>query len=86
MLPGNQSRQLDGSRNFSFPHHNCTGEMKIISFINERPVIRKILEHFNLWADEPKQRPTPVRAGPEHPVRRKQRPPDGQLEQGVNGV
>ena len=37
------------------PH--CTGEMKIISFINERPVIRKILEYLNLWIEEPKQRP-----------------------------
>ncbi len=36
--------------------------MKIISFINERPVIRKILEHLNLWNDPRKQRPPP-RAG-----------------------
>ena len=28
------------------PHYNA--EMKIISFIKERPVIRKILEHLNL--------------------------------------
>jgi len=27
---------------------HCKGEMKIINFINERPVIRKILEHLNL--------------------------------------
>lgn len=61
------------------PH--CKGEMKIISFINERSVIRKILEHLNLWADEPKQRPPPVRAGPEHTVRRQQLPPDEQSVQ-----
>jgi len=56
------------------PH--CTGEMKIISFINERPLIRKILEHLNLWIEKPKQRPPPVRAGPENPVRSHRRSPD----------
>ena len=44
-----------------YPH--CKTEMKTISFINERPVIRKILEHLNLWNDPRKQRPPP-RAGP----------------------
>lgn len=43
---------------------HCTGEMKIISFINEEPVIRKILEHLSLWVEEPKQQLSPVRAGP----------------------
>ncbi len=28
---------------------NCGGEMKIINFITEPSVIRKILEHLNLW-------------------------------------
>jgi len=36
----------------------CTGEMKIISFINEQPVIRKILECLNLWVEEQKTAPT----------------------------
>ncbi len=40
--------------------------MKLISVINERPVIRKILEHLNLWNDPRKQRPPP-RAGPQLP-------------------
>lgn len=48
--------------------------MKIIIFINERPMIRKTLEQLNLWNDESKIRPPPVRAGPEHPVQKNQRP------------
>ncbi len=59
------------------PH--CTGEMKIVSFINEHPVIRKILVHLDLWVEEPKQRPPPVREGPGHSDRRQQRPPDERL-------
>jgi len=58
----------------------CKGEMKIISFINERPVIRKILEHLNLWVEQPKQRPPPPRAGPGPPGLSQQRPPDEQLD------
>jgi len=43
--------------------------MKIISFINEKPVIRKILEHLNLWdVQQEQQRPPPSRAGPQFPV------------------
>ncbi len=41
--------------------------MKIISFINERPVIKKILEHLKLW-EKQRQRPPP-RAGPNPPVK-----------------
>ena len=33
--------------------------MKIISFIKERPVILKILEHLNMWDDPQQERPTP---------------------------
>jgi hypothetical protein len=48
---------------------HCHAEMKIISFINERPVIRKILEHLNLWEIQQEQpRPPPSRAGPQLPV------------------
>jgi hypothetical protein len=38
--------------------------MKIISFINEQAVIRKILEHLNLCEVKQRQRPPPSRAGP----------------------
>ena len=37
----------------------CGSEMKIISFINEADVIRKILEHLNLWEEK-----TPVERAP----------------------
>jgi len=60
------------------PH--CKGEMKIISFINERPVIRKILEHLNLWDVQQRQRPPPSRAGPKLPVWKRQ-PLPGQPQQ-----
>ena len=43
------------------PH--CSAEMKIISFIKEQQVIRKILEHLNLW-DRPERCRPPPRAGP----------------------
>lgn len=39
------------------PH--CQGEMKIISFIKELDVIRKILEHLNLWRIPKQSRPPP---------------------------
>ncbi|MEA2115983.1 MAG: hypothetical protein U9P36_11470 [Thermodesulfobacteriota bacterium] len=42
--------------------------MKIISFINERPVIRKILEHLNLWEAQQWQRPPPALTGQQVPV------------------
>ena len=41
----------------------CHGEMKIISFITEKPVIRKILEHLGLWREE--HMPPPNKASPE---------------------
>lgn len=43
---------------------NCKGDMKIINFINERPIIRKIFEHRHLWDNQQQQRPLPSRAGP----------------------
>ena len=38
---------------------HCQGEMKIISFINEPNVIRKILEHLDLWNTPEQLRPPP---------------------------
>jgi len=38
---------------------HCQGEMKIISFINEPDVIRKILKHLGLWSTPEKPRPPP---------------------------
>ena len=42
------------------PDRGCSGEMKIISFIEKKQVyvIEKILKHCNLWKEE-KQRPPP---------------------------
>ena len=34
----------------SYP--KCGSEMKVISFINERDVIRKILEYLGLWGNK----------------------------------
>ena len=39
----------------------CTDEMKIISFINEPDVIRKILEHLDLWNTQGQPRLQPER-------------------------
>ncbi len=44
------------------PH--CQVEMKIISFITDRQVVRKILKHLQLWHEGPARSP-PARAGPE---------------------
>ena len=33
--------------------------MKIVSFINEAPVIRKMLEHLQLWKTEHPGKPPP---------------------------
>jgi len=41
----------------------CHGEMKIISFITEKPIIRKILEHLDLWRED--QRLPPNKASPD---------------------
>jgi hypothetical protein len=39
----------------------CGSEMKVISFFNEAAVIRKILEHLELWEDKtPAERAPPV--------------------------
>ncbi len=42
--------------------------MKIISFINERLVIKKIQDHLKLWEKQQWKRPPP-RAGPSPPVK-----------------
>jgi hypothetical protein len=42
------------------PH--CSVEMKIINFIKEQRVIRKILVHLNLW-DTPEMARPPLRVG-----------------------
>ena len=40
------------------PH--CLAEMKIVSFINEAVVIRRILDHLGLWSEvKPAARPPP---------------------------
>ena len=44
------------------PH--CKSEMKIISFITDKLVVRKILDHLQLWRDDPARSP-PARAGPD---------------------
>ena len=44
----------------------CGGTMKIISFIQEDVVIRKILKHCELWK-EPMPRPPPPTAPPAVP-------------------
>ena len=45
------------------PH--CQAEMKIISFITEPKLVRKILEHLKLWVHPPASgRPPPARAAP----------------------
>lgn len=38
----------------------CKAEMKIISFIHERAVIRKILKHLDLWEEKRSRPPPPV--------------------------
>ncbi len=42
------------------PH--CLGEMKIISFIKDRDVIRQILKHLNLWHIPKQPRPPPEKS------------------------
>ncbi|MCP3890801.1 MAG: hypothetical protein GY702_18305 [Desulfobulbaceae bacterium] len=39
----------------------CTGEMKIISFIYKKAVIKKILIHLNLYEERGNQRAPPTR-------------------------
>jgi len=35
----------------------CGGSMKIIAFITQEKIIRKILEHLDLWRDKPSRDP-----------------------------
>jgi hypothetical protein len=37
----------------------CQGPMRVISIIEDQPVIRKILTHLGLWDEPPRQRPPP---------------------------
>ena len=43
----------------------CTGEMQIISFIYQRKVIKKILNHLNIFKEKKNQR-APPRVEPEY--------------------
>jgi len=43
----------------------CMGPMKIIAFITEGPIIRKILRHLGLWDNEPARAPPPKPDTPE---------------------
>lgn len=45
--------------------------MKIISFINERQVIKKILEHLKLL-EKPERQRLPPRAGPKPPIKQEE--------------
>jgi hypothetical protein len=42
----------------------CGGEMRVISFIEEESVIRKILKHCGLWKEQA-PRPPPTASPPE---------------------
>ncbi len=44
----------------------CHGPMRVISFIEDQDVIKKILNHLGLW--EVKPRPPPRATGPPKPV------------------
>ena len=44
----------------------CHGPMRVISFIEDQDVIKKILKHLGLW--EVKPRPPPKATGPPKPV------------------
>jgi len=46
------------------PAEVCGGNMKIISFIEQEEVIRRILVHCDLW-NEPPVRPPPVQLSAE---------------------
>jgi hypothetical protein len=48
----------------------CTGEMKIISFIYKRAVIKKILTHLNVYKEKKKQRASPAAAPNDRPIER----------------
>ncbi|MCP3891739.1 MAG: hypothetical protein GY702_23150 [Desulfobulbaceae bacterium] len=38
----------------------CTGEMRIISFIYKKTVIKKILTHLNIFEEKKNQRAPPI--------------------------
>lgn len=38
----------------------CTGPMRIIALIEDRPVVRRILEHLGLWAPDATERSPPL--------------------------
>jgi hypothetical protein len=42
----------------------CGGTMKIVSFIEETPVIEKILRHCKLWKEVPPRPPPQIKEGP----------------------
>jgi len=42
----------------------CNGKMRIISFIDDKPIIRKILIHLNLWMTGNHDPPEPSRSAP----------------------
>ncbi|MEN8780333.1 MAG: hypothetical protein ABF292_04415, partial [Desulfobacterales bacterium] len=42
------------------PYPKCQGKMRIISWIEDEEVIKKILKHLGLWL--PKRSPPPARA------------------------
>jgi len=46
----------------------CGGEMKIISFITEYQIIKKILEHLRLWEQKPSRDPPNRETSSENPV------------------
>ena len=51
----------------------CSGEMRIVAFIEDAPVIRRILEHLRLWDIPPRSPPAsgrspPAAAGEELPL------------------
>ena len=37
----------------------CSGDMRILAFIEDQEVIRKILNHLGLWKRTPRAPPTP---------------------------
>ncbi len=41
----------------------CAGEMRIISFIYKRSVIKKILKHLNMYDEESRARAPPIPDG-----------------------
>ena len=50
--------------------YRCKGPLRIIALINDPPVVRRILEHLELWRPEASERspPVPPEAWPLHRV------------------